>query len=121
MTVPNVGALAASVKQQVIASVIRTLVPVLVALVLQVTDWVGVTLDTETATNVVNVAISAAITLLAYLLVRLGELFKSSKFGWLLGYAKAAPLYLKPAGAAAAVAVDEQAAVVEPPAADPNV
>jgi hypothetical protein len=121
MTLPNVGTVAASAGQQMLASLVRTFVPIVVAFLVDAFARIGVDLPSATAEQTVNALISAGIALLYYGVARWLELHKSSKFGWLLGYAKAAPLYVVPAGAVPAIVVDEQPAIVQPPADNDNV
>lgn len=69
-------------------SVIRTIVPVLVALLVRegVDQWLAVTQEWLT------IVLTAVVTGLYYVGARVLERFKSSKWGWLLGY-PSAPLY----------------------------
>lgn len=63
-------------------SIIRTMVPVVVALLVRwgVKDWAGV--DDVT----LNTIVTALVTGLYYVGVRVLERVSSSKWGWLLGY-----------------------------------
>lgn len=75
-----------------LASLIRTVVPLVVGyIVAALTKW-GVPVNADDVANLVNGFVSAGLALAYYLLVRLAEVFGSSKFGWLLGFAKA-PIY----------------------------
>lgn len=103
MTTPNIGAPVVSAAQAILASVIRTLTPLLVGVLVKGLGHINVALDSVTAETFVNALITAGISIAYYIIVRLLEVLKSSKFGWLLLYAKAAPVYLKPAAVATAV------------------
>lgn len=92
MTNPNAGDLVKTSASAILASVVRTLVPILVGVIVSVAAKLNVDLDAGTAETLVNGLISAAISLLYYVIARVLELFQSSKFGWLLGFAKA-PAY----------------------------
>lgn len=99
-----------------LASLVRTAVPWAVGFVVAALTKLGVPADEADVLNLVNGVVSGLIALGYYLLVRLLEVFASSKFGWLLGFAKA-PVYA-PNKAVAAAPTDTVAVtrLGEPPA-----
>jgi len=76
---------------QILASLIRTVVPVVVGLVLSYALKANLHLDDQWVTDAVTLAVTTGF----YALVRVLETFVSSKFGWLLGLAKT-PTYVAP-------------------------
>jgi hypothetical protein len=100
MTTPNISGPALASGQAILASVIRTVTPLLVGVLVKGLGHINVVLDSVTAEAFVNSLITAGISIAYYIIVRLLEVLKSSKFGWLLLYAKAAPVYLQPAAVA---------------------
>ena len=95
MTEPNAGELVKSGASAILASVVRTVVPLLIGLLVAAFTKVGVPVDDDSVAAVVNGVVSAGVSLLYYAVARLLEVFASSKWGWLLGYAKA-PVYREP-------------------------
>lgn len=85
------GAAAASL----LPSIVRTVVPWAVGLLILWLTRIGVTVEEGTLTTLVTAVVSAAYGVGYYLLVRVLETFASSRFGWLLGWAKL-PIYVKP-------------------------
>lgn len=77
-------------------SVIRTFVPIIVGAVLSWFVTAEIPLDPEFEIAL-TVAVTALLTALYYVAVRLFETYVSPKFGWLLGMAKA-PEYLDSEG-----------------------
>jgi hypothetical protein len=78
-----------------LASLIRTLVPILVTLTGPwAAEWLGL------SSGQVAAAAGALVGAVYYLLVRLAERYWSPRFGWLLGRA-GAPVYAAPVAAAA--------------------
>lgn len=82
-----------------LASIVRTVVPMLVGLIVAALTKLGVPAADGDVANLVNGFVSGLVALAYYLVARGLELFASSKFGWLLGYAKA-PVYTPAAVAA---------------------
>lgn len=97
---PDAGGLILTSAKAILASTIRTFVPLLVGVVVSVFAKLHIPVDAGTAQLLVDGAVSSGVALLYYVLARVLEVTKSSKFGWLLGYAKAAPIYVAPAAAA---------------------
>lgn len=112
MTTPNITTPILTSAQAIGASVIRTLVPLLVGVLVKGLGHINVVIDSVTAEAFVNSLITAGISIAYYLVVRLLEVLKSSKFGWLLGYAKAAPVYVLPAAKATAAQAEPDAPLV---------
>lgn len=108
------------------ASVVRTVTPLVVGVVVTWVTGLGVTLDAEFGPLLTTV-VAGAISGVYYLVVRLLETYAAPKLGWLLGLAKSPAVYTteSPAdGGATAAAVstivaadpsisDETAAVVD--------
>jgi hypothetical protein len=71
-------------------SLIRTVVPILYALLVRhgVVEWLGVD------DVLVQSALTAVVTALIYMAIRVAERIGSSRWGWLLGY-PSAPTYTK--------------------------
>lgn len=69
-------------------SIVRTIVPIVVGLVIGWTTAQGIDLDPEFESSL-TLAIMAAFQGVYYVVVRLFETYASPKFGWLLGLAKA--------------------------------
>lgn len=113
MTTPNpvAGELILSSSRALLASLVRTFVPYLVGVIVKALAHINVVLDGVVVEQLVNGAIAAGFGLVYYGAVRALELFKSSKFGFLLGIAKAAPVYVAPAKVANEIQPD---AAVEP-------
>ncbi len=93
MTSPNAGDLVKTGGAAILASLVRTLVPLIVGLVVAGFTKLGVPVDDESVALVINGAVSAAVAFGYYAVARGLEVFASTKFGWLLGYAKA-PVYV---------------------------
>lgn len=87
------GGLIKSAASGMLASAVRTFTPILVAFLVKVFALGGIQLDNATAEQFVTGLISILIALVYYLGVRALERFKSTKFGWLLGF-PAAPVYM---------------------------
>ena len=68
-----------------VASVVRTFVPILVGYVVAAFTKIGVPVNADDVTNLVNGLVSFGIAAAYYLIVRVLETFANSKFGWLLG------------------------------------
>lgn len=78
------------------ASIVRTIVPILVGAVLGFAVANGIDVDPEfeaTLTSWLSVGFSGVY----YIVVRLFEIYVSPKIGWLLGLAKAPVVYDEPA------------------------
>lgn len=102
MTTPNTaGSLIKSGGAALLASIVRTFVPLLVGVIVAGFTKLGVPVDDDSVAAVVNGFVSLAVALGYYVVARGLEVFASSKFGWLLGYAKA-PVYV-PAHAAVSI------------------
>lgn len=93
MTEPNAGTLVKTGGAAILASLVRTAVPLIVGLVVAGFTKLGVPVDDESVALVVNGLVSAGVAAGYYLVARVLEVVASSKFGWLLGYAKA-PVYV---------------------------
>lgn len=76
-------------------ALLRTIVPVVVALLIHAAAKAGLELDSDTLTGVVTDVLTVAGTAAYYVGVRVLEHLKSSKWGWLLGF-PSAPNYDKP-------------------------
>jgi hypothetical protein len=76
-----------------LASIVRTVVPLIIGwvLALPVAAWLGLTEEQATS------AATAVVTAVYYVAVRLAEQHLSPRFGWLLGLAKP-PTYDTPEG-----------------------
>lgn len=74
------------------ASIVRTIVPLVVGGVLSLAVAINVPLDPEFE-QLLTALITAALTALYYVVVRLFETYISPKLGWLLGYAKSPDSY----------------------------
>lgn len=70
-----------------VASLWRTLVPYVVSWLIVGANWLRLDLDSATAEQLVIGVLSIVVAVAYQLIVRLLETLKSSKFGWLLGYA----------------------------------
>lgn len=81
---------------QIKTGVLRTLVPIIVALLIALGVKAGIHLDNVVVEQVVTDALSAILSAAYYVGVRALEHFKSSKWGWLLGSPNP-PTYDKPA------------------------
>jgi hypothetical protein len=93
MTDPTAGDLVKSGASAILASIVRTVVPLLVGLLVAGFSKIGVPVDDDSVAAVVNGLVSAGVAAAYYVVARLLEVFASSKFGWLLGFAKA-PVYV---------------------------
>lgn len=101
MTEPNSGDLIKVGATALLASIVRTLVPLIVGTLVAWFTKIGVPVDEADVESVVNGLVSFGVAALYYVIARLLETFASSKFGWLLGFAnapqyKAAPKSLPP-------------------------
>lgn len=74
------------------ASIVRTIVPLIVGGVLSLAVAINVPLDPEFET-LLAALLTALLTALYYVAVRLFETYISPKLGWLLGYAKSPDSY----------------------------
>lgn len=74
------------------ASIVRTIVPLVVGGVLSLAVAINVPLDPEFET-LLAALLTALLTALYYVAVRLFETYISPKLGWLLGYAKSPDSY----------------------------
>lgn len=74
------------------ASVVRTLVPVIVGAVLSWAVSIGLTVDPEFE-PLLGAALTGLFTAIYYTAVRLLETYVTPKFGWLLGLAKTPVAY----------------------------
>jgi tetrahydromethanopterin S-methyltransferase subunit C len=94
MTEPNPGDLIVSGGKALLASIIRTLVPVVVGAVVAVlTKW-GVPVEDETVTSLVNGLVLGGTALAYYVIARIIEVGVNSNLGGaLLGWIKS-PVYL---------------------------
>lgn len=88
----NAGDLVKAGSTALLASIVRTVVPLLVGLIVAGLTKIGLPVDDQDVASIVNGVVSAGVALGYYLIARVLEVFASSKFGWLLGYAKA-PVY----------------------------
>lgn len=86
---PAPGASVTALSPTLLPAVLRTTVPLIVALLVRkgVVEWLGIT------EALANSAIAVVVTLLFYVAVRLAERHKAA-VGWLLGYAQQ-PVYVK--------------------------
>lgn len=109
MAVPLAGEVVLTSAKAILASAVRTLVPFLVGVIIKALSHIQVVADTASVEALVNGLISVGFALAYYGIARVLEVFQSSKFGWLLGYAKAAPVYVAPAKAANQVQPDAAA------------
>ena len=76
-----------------IPGVVRTLVPALVAFIIALAAKANIHLDSEALEVVVEGIVTLGLTGVYYVGVRILERFRSSKWGWLLGY-PAQPVYV---------------------------
>lgn len=83
------------------AGILRTVVPGLVLAITAGLAKLSITLPSDALTDVVSAGVAAAVTTAYYVGVRVLEHFRSSRWGWLLGY-PAAPTYPDPPGKHAA-------------------
>lgn len=99
MTQPNdnAGEMIKSGAMALLTSLIRTLVPLLVGTIVAWSTKLGVPMAEADVATLVNGLVSFGVAALYYLVARLLEMFASSKFGWLLGFAKAPAYQVKPA------------------------
>jgi hypothetical protein len=74
------------------ASIVRTLVPIVVGSVVGALVSLGINLDPEFEVALTTL-LTAAFSLIYYVAVRLLETFVTPKLGWLLGLAKAPAAY----------------------------
>lgn len=73
-------------------SVVRTIVPLIVAFFLQLAITWNIQLDPEFE-GLLSTALTLAFTIAYYVAVRLFEMYISPKIGWLLGWAKSPDSY----------------------------
>jgi|SRR5690349_9930662 len=92
----NAGELVKSGGAAILLSVVRTVVPLVVGVIVAGFTKLGIPVDDQDVASVVNGVVTIVVAAGYYLLARVLEVVASSKFGWLLGYAKA-PAY-PPAG-----------------------
>lgn len=99
MTTPNAAVTTAA--KAIRASAVRTWTPVVVGLIVSAFGFAHIEIqDQAVLSAAISVVLDSLIALVFYVIVRLLELFKSSRWGkWLLGLGliDAAPLYVKPA------------------------
>jgi hypothetical protein len=74
------------------ASIVRTIVPIVVGSVIAWLVRLGITLDKEFET-LLTALLTGGLTAIYYVAVRLLETYVTPKFGWLLGFAKAPAVY----------------------------
>jgi len=74
------------------ASIVRTLVPIIVGAVIGLAVSAGITLDPQFEAAL-TIAITAAFQAVYYIVVRLFETYVTPKLGWLLGLAKSPVAY----------------------------
>lgn len=74
------------------ASIVRTLVPIIVGAVLGFFSSANIQVDTEFE-KLLTAALTLVFTTLYYVAVRLFETYISPKIGWFLGYAKSPDSY----------------------------
>lgn len=94
------------------ASIVRTVVPLIVGALVTLVAHSGLNLDTVQATELVTVVVTAVY----YILVRVLEQHVSPNFGWLLGAAKT-PVYVSAGDDSTADADSVPAATGTPPSA----
>ena len=70
------------------ASIVRTIVPIIVGTVLGWTTALGITVDREFE-PLLGAVLTGAFSAVYYIAARLLEVHVAPKLGWLLGYAKA--------------------------------
>jgi len=76
------------------ASIVRTVVPIVVGAVLGWFASVNISIDPEFEGHLTTL-LTALLTVIYYVAVRLFETYISPKVGWLLGYAKTPDSYSK--------------------------
>ncbi|QDY64889.1 hypothetical protein FQA45_00370 [Glutamicibacter halophytocola] len=76
------------------ASIVRTVVPIVVGAVLGWFASVNITLDPEFG-GLLTALLTTLLTVIYYVAVRLFETYISPEIGWLLGYAKTPDSYSK--------------------------
>jgi hypothetical protein len=106
MTLVPENAAVVSAAQAIRASAIRTWTPMVLALVVKALDFFHVEIrDNVVLTQAIEVLLSSAIALAFYIVVRVLEILKSSKWGKiLLGLGiSAAPVYATPPSTVSAV------------------
>lgn len=82
------------------ASIVRTIVPLIVGGVIAWAVGLGITVDPKFEV-LTTTLLTGALTGLYYIAVRLLETYVTPKFGWLLGLAKSPAAYTAPSPAAA--------------------